>query len=144
MFTFNVKVDVVIHSGDHQAVMDALAELKSQLQVVIHKEDQLMAGQAEIDAALAKIDAATTQQGTVLAAQGATLQTISDEIDALIVAAQTGTITPAQLARLQALADSAAAVSTNLTAQAEFSKAIAAKGAGNPVPLPVPTPTPVP
>lgn len=137
MFHFHINGVGEAQIKKLECKLDKLREL---VEVVIHKEDQIMANQAEIDAALVKIDTATTQQGVVLAEQGVTLQTISDEIDALILAAQNGSVTPAQLARLQALADSAAAVSTNLTAQAAFSKAIAAKGASNPVPLPVPTP----
>lgn len=142
-FNLNVKADIVIHSNEHQSVMEALAGLNNLIRVVIQKEDQIIMANEAIEAALVKIDAATTEQGQVLAAQGATLQTISDEIDSLIQSAQNGTITPAQLARLQTLADAASTVSANLKAQAVFSTAIAAKGASTPVPGPVPQPEPI-
>ncbi len=120
--------------------------LHDQLTKVTQGEAKIMANQDIAQAALDKIDAATTAQGKVLATESTTLQTISDEIDALIKAATStgGQVTSEQLARLQKLADASDSISTSLQAQADFSAAIAAKGAPSPVPGPVPAPTPVP
>ncbi len=118
--------------------------LTSQLKQILSKEDKIMADQDIAQAALDKIDKATTAQSAVLATESKTLQSISDEVDALIKAAQAngGAVTPEQLARLQTLADASDSISTSLQAQADFSAAIAAKGAPAPVPGPVPPATP--
>jgi hypothetical protein len=144
MFTFNISNTYTgMSEAQHLQLVALIGDVRADLQLVISKENQIMATQVEIDAALGKIDAATTQQGTVLTAQAASLQKISDEMDGLIAAGASGGLTAAQFTRLQTLADSAQTVATNLTAQAAVSTAIASKGASNPVPVPVPVPTPV-
>lgn len=105
--------------------------------------DKIMASQTEIDAALAKVDAATNKIAANVQVIADTDQKISDEIDAFLAGAPVGTVlTDAQVAQLQGIASKSQAASDASDAQVEVLKAIAAKGAGNPVPVPVP-PTPV-
>lgn len=105
------------------------------------KVNSLMKTEAEMLALVKKIDDATTEQGTVLEQEGATLLKISDEMDTLLAAAKGGSISDEALGKLQALADKTSAVSESIKKQAEFSKTIAAKP-DNPVPTPPPAPTP--
>ena len=113
------------------------------LQTILQHTEKLMSQLDDANAALAAINAATTQQGVTLAAEGTSLQTISDNLDALIV--QLGTnVPPAVLAGLTAAASSTQALSDSMTAQAAFATAVASKGVATPVPLPVPPPTPIP
>ncbi len=113
------------------------------LKTLISQGVHLMATeQAALDL-LTKIDAATTAQAATLTTEAATLQTVSDEIDALIAKAGAGGgVSDVVLAALQTQADKAAAVSASITQQAAFSAALASKGLANPVPLPPPPATP--
>ncbi len=108
---------------------------------VINKLDQIMANQADIEAALTKIDTATNKIAANVQAIATVDQTISDEIDAFLKATPVGTVlTDAQVAQLQGLADRAQSSSDASDAQVAVLQAIAAKGAVNPVPVPVPAP----
>lgn len=111
---------------------------------ISHKLDKIMAAIDDANAALAKIDAATTKIATNIQTEAAVIQTISDELDAL-VAAGPGQGIPAEfLTKLTAVANGAQASSDALDAQVPVLQAIAAKGATNPVPVPVPPPSPAP
>lgn len=133
----NATVFVVLNNDNQdfqKTVLESLTGLKD-------LGAQIMAKIDDATAALKAINDATNQQAQVLGQEATSLQTISDNIDALIVQAQGSTITPELLAGLQAQADAAAAVSTSLQAHADFAAAIASKGAVTPVPVPVPEPT---
>lgn len=97
--------------------------------------------QQEIDA-LNKIDAATTAIATNLTTQAGVVQTISDEVDALVAAQTNAGVPQAIIDQTTALADKAQAAADALNAQVPALQAIATKGASNPVPVPVPTPAP--
>jgi len=104
-------------------------------------EKRIMAGQAEIEAALGKIDAATNKLAANVQVIADTDQKISDEIDAFLAANPVGTVlTEAQIQKLQDLAELSQSASDASDTQVAVLKAIAAKGAGNPVPVPVPEP----
>lgn len=120
--------------------LDGLVDLTQILQQTTEK---LMATSQDALDLCAKIDAATTAQGVALATESTTLQTISDEVDALIAKVNVVPgVDPTVMAALQAQADKIAAVSGSIAAQATFSTQIASKGANNPIPIPVPPPTP--
>jgi uncharacterized phage infection (PIP) family protein YhgE len=128
------------------------------LQVVLyglHKID-LRRMTMELKDALAAIDAATTKiaanvevQATALQTQANTIQTISDEMDALELALKNAGV-PQELidqanglaSKTQAASDAMDTQVTALQAQVPVLQAIAAKGATNPVPVPVPEPAP--
>ncbi len=96
------------------------------LQQLLKGEKRIMATVEQANAALKSIDDATNAQAT-------SLQTISDNLDKLIADAKAAGVADSVLAGMQAEAD-------KLTAQAEFSKALASKGVDNPVPVPPPAP----
>lgn len=111
--------------------------------VFTQEKQQMLTDQQALDL-LTKIDTATTAQAQVLATESTTLQTISDEIDALISKATASGVSDVVAAALQAQADKVAAISDSIQKQSDFSAAIATKGADNPVPVPVPPATPAP
>lgn len=97
-----------------------------------------MLNDQEVIALLMKIDGATNKLATNVQIIADTDQTISDEIDAFLAGTRPGTVfTDAQAAQLQGLADRLQSSSDAADAQVVVLKAIAAKGAVNPVPLPV-------
>jgi ABC-type transporter Mla subunit MlaD len=97
----------------------------SALGAVLRIQEKIMSAQQDALKALEKINEATNQQGE-------NLQTVSDNLDALI--AKLGTSVPQDvLDGLQTAAD-------HIAAQAEFSKALASKGSSNPVPVEPPSP----
>ncbi len=103
----------------------ALARIEGKLDSILKGERVIMAQLDDALAALKKIDDATTQEA-------ASLQQVSDNLDKLI--AGLGTTVPADvLAGLQAQAD-------RVQASADFAKALASKGAPDPVPVPAPPP----
>lgn len=106
--------------------------------------EKIMTDLETANAAIAAINDATNAQGVQLTAIGASLQTTSANISALI--AKLGTTVPADvLTGLQANLAHVQAVSAALQAQADFSTQLASQGAATPVPVPVPpAPAPVP
>lgn len=128
----NEKLDAVLRQ--QRAILHRLGDVQE-------SEDQIMATEQQLLDAISKIDAATTKQGTVLTAEAATLQHVSDDVDKLIATAKGAGVADSTLAALQAQADKIQAVSDSLDQQAAFSTALASK-ADNPTPLPVPAPTP--
>ena len=106
------------------------------------KVDKIMLTQEQEAALLQKLNDATNKLATNIGAIGTVTQTVSDEIDAFLVANPPGTVlTDAQVTALQANADKLQAASDASDAQVAALQAIATKGAGNPVPVPVPPPT---
>lgn len=102
-------------------------------------EKRIMATQADIIAALTAIDTATTAIANSIASESGVIQTISDEVNALVAAVPAGTvITDDQITQLQSLASRAQDAANSLTAQVPVLQGIASKGAANPVPVPVP------
>ncbi len=135
------RLDSLVDGRHHHCGCAAVGEVLTRLEGLHAQGEKIMAAIDDANAALKKIDDATTAQGVALAAEAASLQTLSDEMDAFIAAA--GATVPAQvLADLQARADKVAAISDSIQKQADFSAAIAAKGVTNPVPVPVPPVTP--
>lgn len=104
-----------------------LARIEGKLDSILKGEKVIMAQLDDALAALKKIDDATTQEA-------GSLQQVSDNLDTLIAKIGT-TVPPDVLAGLQAQAD-------RVQASADFAKALASKGAPNPVPVPVPPPAP--
>ncbi len=102
-----------------------------------------MDGNEQIQAALDKIDVATNKIATNVQSNANVIQTISDELDALVAKLMTSTgVDPALVQKAQNLADRAQTASDALDAQVPVLQAIAAKGVSNPVPInPTATPT---
>ena len=100
--------------------------------------DKIMATEQDVVAALQKIDAATTKIAANVQGEANTIQTISDEIDALISKLSNAGVSQALLDEATALAEKTQAASDALDAQVPVLQAIATKGANNPVPVPVP------
>lgn len=137
---------IFLHSQDNSGVMQQLAEIKKTLGE-IKMTDQ------EVKALLNKVDVTTTNIGTNLAAvataqtnEANVIQSISDEVDALVANAGSNGISPATAAQLQGIADrlqtssdNSDAIAAATNAQVPVLTAIAAKGA--PV---VPPPPPLP
>jgi ABC-type transporter Mla subunit MlaD len=117
-----------------------IALIDRKLNQLLRGEENIMATEADLKNVLTRIDVATTQQSGVLATEAGTLKTISNELDTLIAKSK-DTISPELLSAFQALADKTDAVSATIQTNADFSAALATKGAGDPVPLPVPETT---
>lgn len=117
-----------------------LLETEQRLGQILNK---IMGAEQDLATALGKIDTATTAIAAAVQANSDTTQVISDELDALILKVNQGGIDPtAFAAQAQALADRLQAASDGSEKLVPVLKAIATKGAANPVPVPVPTPTP--
>jgi len=97
--------------------------------------------QQELDL-LATLDRTTTAIGANVSVIATVNQTISDELDALLLKQQAEGVSQAILDATKALADKSQAAATALEAQIPVLQGIASKGAANPVPVPVP-PVPV-
>jgi len=111
--------------------IDRLTEL---VQVVIQKEDQIMATEADFQAKLDIINSNTTAS----AAAAQALAKLLNDLKATITDAGLSATKEAEvLAKLGAAADTSTALKT-------FLEATAAGGVVGPEPGPVPTPTPVP
>ncbi len=101
-------------------------------------EEKIMAKEQDVLDALAKIDAATTKIGATVEEEADVIQTVSDEVDALVTALQNAGVSQTLVDQATALADKAQASSDSLDTLVPVLKAIAAKGVTNPVPVPVP------
>jgi len=97
-----------------------------------------MAKEQDVLDALAKIDAATTKIGATIQTEANVIQTVSDEVDALVTALQNAGVSQALVDQASALAEKTQASSESLDALVPVLQAIAAKGVTNPVPVPVP------
>jgi len=101
-------------------------------------EERIMAKEQDVLDALAKIDAATTKIGATIQTEANVIQTVSDEVDALVTALQNAGVSQALVDQASALAEKTQASSESLDALVPVLQAIAAKGVTNPVPVPVP------
>lgn len=137
MESLRIDLHVHIHCANEEE-----GETKDLLRAILAQGKKIMSTQDDAIAAIAKIATETTKQGTVLAAESTTLQTISDNTDALIKQGAANGFTPDLVAQLQAQADATAAISDTIQQHADFATAIASKGAANPVPVPVPAASP--
>jgi hypothetical protein len=144
--TINVTGPVTVHQGNpnfEKEVLTLLRASEARERSILDRERELMSALDDANAAIKRIADATNQQAAVLATDSTTLQTISDNQDKLLaqVAALPGV--PANLVTaLQAQADAVEAVSTTIQQHSDFAKAIASKGAGDPVPVAVPVAAP--
>lgn len=143
----SLDIHIFLHGQDQSGVMQQLADIKQTL-------GEIKVTDQEVKALLDKIDVTTNKIGdnltTVAAAQtneANVIQTISDEIDALVANQGTNGISAETAAQLQAIADRLQTSSDNsdataaaTSAQVTTLQAIAAKGA--PV-VPAPPPPPV-
>lgn len=119
----------------------SLGTIDGKLDTIDGKVNTIMGQLEDANAALKQIDDATTAQSAVLTELANVQQQISDEIDRFIAGAG-NTVPQALVDSLRATGTRASAVKDALDQQAVFARAIASKGANNPVPVPVPTITP--
>ncbi len=101
-------------------------------------EERIMAKEQDVLDALAKIDAATTKIGATIQTEANVIQTVSDEVDALVEALQNAGVSQTLVDQASALAEKTQASSDSLDTLVPILQAIAAKGVTNPVPVPVP------
>ncbi len=134
----DLRIDVFHHfdggNGSAAEILSLLRAIKAQGETIVANTQQALD-------AIKQIDVASTKQGETLQALADNEQKVSDNLDALI--AKIGNSVPDDvIAGLKAAADHAQTVSDHLSAQADFSKALASKGADTPVPVPVPVAPP--
>ena len=144
--------------GAAGALQTQLNRMEGLLNISLTNEGRILMNEQQMQAALTKIDTATTAAAanlatlaTTTAATATSSQTISDEMDAFITAAQSAGVSQSLLDQANAIstkvdanATSLQAVSDSLTQHAAFLTGVASKGATDPVPVPVPPVPPAP
>ena len=139
MIEVTVHHDIHINNDDLQLVA-SLINHNPQLDRIESMLRTIMATEQQVVDALNKIDAATTKIGTNVQTVADTLQTVSNEVDALEAALKAAGVSDALVAQAGALSDKVQQASDALDAQVPVLQGIAAKGVMNPVPTPVPAP----
>jgi NCAIR mutase (PurE)-related protein len=133
-------------------IVHALTSIKTRLDSIEKKVDQIMAIEKDELDALDTIDQATTKIGDVVNAIAATnaqisttVTTIGTEVAALVASQQSAGVSQAIIdktkaigARLDALSASSQAASDSASGLVPVLQAIASQGAAQPVPVPVP------
>lgn len=119
-------------------VTSALTAMSAVLQTIITKENKLQMTADEAVKIITDTKNLTDAQGLALAAEGDTLQKISDKFDELVA---NGTVPQAVADALSPLFTGVKAVSDTIDAHAALSTAILAKGVPTP-PVPPVTPDP--
>lgn len=128
--------------ANQAAQLGLLKQITTGIQALTEGQKKIMATEQQITDALTKIDAATTKIAGNVGTVATTLQTVSDEMDALEKALASAGVSDALVAQASSLGDRVQAASDALDAQVPVLQAIATKGAANPVPVPPPAPPP--